>query len=499
MGSGGLLPGLAVALQPVNLLYCFAGVFLGTLVGVLPGIGPVTAMALLLPITVGASPESGIILLAGIYYGSMYGGSTTSILVNVPGEAASVVTCLDGHQMARQGRAGPALALAAIGSFIAGTFAVVVLSIISAPLARWALLLAPADYVGLMVLGLVMVSFISSGSVANAILTTSAGIVMGLAGVDTMSGVARFTFDRPELLEGIDVITLVVGLFGVSEVLHNLEKSVHRTFVTDRIGRVMPSREDWRRSRGAIARGSVLGFLLGLLPGGGAVLASFASYGLEKRWSRTPEQFGKGAVEGLAGPESANNAAATAAFIPLLTLGIPPNVVLGILLGAMIIQGVAPGPLLMVKNPGVFWGVVASMYIGNVMLLILNLPLVGLWIQLLRVPYGVLFPLILMFCVIGVYGTTGSTFQLGLMVAFGLIGYLLRRTGYDLAPLILGFVLGPLLEANLRRTLIASDGDWSYLLTRPVGVSCMLLALGLIVASALPAIKSRRTSLAAAD
>ena len=493
------MQGLWVALQPVNLLYCFVGVFLGTLVGVLPGIGPVTAMALLLPATVGASPESGLILLAGIYYGSMYGGSTTSILINVPGEAASVVTCLDGHQMARTGRAGPALALAAIGSFIAGTFAVVVLSIISTPLARWALLLAPADYVGLMVLGLVMVSVISSGSLAKAVLTTSLGVVMGLAGVDTMSGVARFTFDRPELLEGVDVVTLVVGLFGVSEVLQNLEKSVHRSFVTDTIGKIMPSREDWRRSSGAIARGSVLGFVLGLLPGGGAVLASFASYALEKRWSRTPEQFGKGAVEGLAGPESANNSAATAAFIPLLTLGIPPNVVLGILLGAMIVQGIAPGPMLMVNNPNVFWGVIASMYIGNIMLLILNLPLIGLWIQLLRVPYGVLFPLILIFCVIGVYGTTGSVFQLGLMVGFGIFGYLLRRAGYDLAPLILGFVLGPLLEANLRRTLIASDGDWSYLLTRPVGLACMVLALVLILAAALPAIKAQRAALGTED
>ena len=322
---------------------------------------------------------------------------------------------------------------------------------------------------------------------------------MGLAGVDTMSGVARFTFDRPELLEGVDVVTLVVGLFGVSEVLQNLEKSVHRSFVTDTIGKIMPSREDWRRSSGAIARGSVLGFVLGLLPGGGAVLASFASYALEKRWSRTPEQFGKGAVEGLAGPESANNSAATAAFIPLLTLGIPPNVVLGILLGAMIVQGIAPGPMLMVNNPNVFWGVIASMYIGNIMLLILNLPLIGLWIQLLRVPYGVLFPLILIFCVIGVYGTTGSVFQLGLMVGFGIFGYLLRRAGYDLAPLILGFVLGPLLEANLRRTLIASDGDWSYLLTRPVGLACMVLALVLILAAALPAIKAQRAALGTED
>lgn len=459
----GLLIGLQVAIQPVNLLYCFAGVFLGTLIGVLPGIGPATAMALLLPVSVGASPESGVILLAGIYYGSMYGGSTTSILVNVPGEAASVVTCLEGHQMARAGRAGPALGLAAIGSFIAGTLAVVAVTFVSAPLARAAVLLAPADYVGMMILGLVMVAFVCSGSLAKAVLTTSLGIVLGLVGIDTMSGAQRFIFDTPQLIEGIDVITLVVGLFGVSEVLQNVGTSLTRTTVTTAIGRVLPTREDWRRSQAPILRGSALGFLLGLLPGGGAVLASFASYALEKRISRRPEEFGKGSVEGLAGPESANNSAATAAFVPLLTLGIPPNVILGILLGALMIHGIAPGPLLMSNNPQVFWGVVASMYIGNAMLLVLNFPLIGLWIQLLRIPYGVMFPLILVFCVIGVYGTTSSNFHLGLMLAFGVLGHVLRRTGHDLAPLILGFVLGPLLEGNLRRGLISSDGDWTLL------------------------------------
>jgi putative tricarboxylic transport membrane protein len=497
--ADGLITGLEVAAQPGNLLYCFAGVFLGTLIGVLPGIGPATAMALLLPITVGASPASGLILLAGIYYGSMYGGSTTSILINVPGEAASVMTCIEGHQMARQGRAGPALALAAIGSFIAGTLAVVALSVIAAPIARAAVLLGPADYVGLMVLGLVMVMVISSGPISNAVLTTSFGVVLGLVGVDTMSGDPRFTFGFPQLLEGVDVITLVVGLFGISEVLQNLESTVVRTLIADKIGRIMPSRDDWRRSRGPIARGSILGFLLGLLPGGGAVLASFASYAVEKRLSSEPERFGKGAVEGLAGPESANNSAATAAFIPLLTLGIPPNAVLGILLGALMIQGISPGPLLMIKNPDVFWGVVASMYIGNVMLLVLNLPLVGLWIQILRIPYGVMFPLILIFCVIGVYGTVGSTFHLGLMLIFGVAGYLLRRTGHDLAPMILGFVLGPLLEVNIRRSLIASDGDWSFLLSRPIGLVCLIAAALLLVVSVMPAIRTRRAVLQSED
>jgi len=497
--ADGLITGLQVAALPTNLLLCFAGVFLGTLIGVLPGIGPATAMALLLPITVGVPAASGIILLAGIYYGSMYGGSTTSILINVPGEAASVMTCIEGHQMARAGRAGPALAIAAIGSFIAGTFGIVILTVIAAPVARAALLLGPADYVGLMLLGLVMVIVISSGPVSNAVLTTSFGIVLGFVGIDTMSGEPRFTFDAPQLLEGIDVVTLVVGLFGVSEVLQNLESSIKRTMITDKIGHVLPTREDWRRSKGPIARGSVLGFILGLLPGGGAVLASFASYAVEKRLSGRSAEFGKGAIEGLAGPESANNSAATAAFIPLLTLGIPPNAVLGILLGALMIQGISPGPLLMIRNPDVFWGVVASMYIGNVMLLVLNLPLVGLWIQILRIPYGVMFPLILVFCVIGVYGTASMTFNLGLMLAFGVLGYVLRRTGYDLAPMILGFVLGPLLEANIRRSLIASDGDWGFLLTRPVGVVCVVLACALLFASVLPAIRAGRAALKTED
>ncbi|HWK67264.1 MAG TPA: tripartite tricarboxylate transporter permease [Rhizobiaceae bacterium] len=495
----GILLGLEVAAQPINLVYCFFGVFLGTLIGVLPGIGPATTMALLLPITINAPPESGIILLAGLYYGSMYGGSTTSILVNVPGEAASVVTTLDGYQMARTGRAGPALAIAAIGSFIAGTVSVVALSFIAVPLARAAVYLSPADYVGLMVLGLVMVGVISSGSISKAILTTCFGVVLGLVGIDSMSGAPRFTFDIPQLIEGIDVITLVVGLFGVSEVLQNLEQAAPRSLVAKTVGRILPSREEWKRSRAPIARGSILGFVLGLLPGGGAVLAAFASYGLEKRISARPEEFGKGAVEGLAGPESANNAAATAAFIPLLTLGIPPNVVLGILLGALMIQGIAPGPLMMVQNPDVFWGTVASMYVGNIMLLILNLPLIGMWIQILRIPYGVMFPLILVFCVIGVYGTTGSTFHLGLMIGFGVIGYVLRRCGYDLAPLVLGFVLGPLLEANMRRSLTASDGSWSFLFSSYVGGACLVVSVVLIVSAMMPAVRKRREMLGNAD
>ena len=495
----GILLGLQIALQPINLTYCFAGVFLGTLIGVLPGIGPATAIALLLPVTFGIPAATGIILLAGIYYGSMYGGSTTSILVNIPGEAASIVTCLDGHQMARQGRAGPALGIAAIGSFLAGTFALIVLTVISAPLARAALAFGAAEYFSLMVLGLALIGCLSSGSVAKAVLTTAIGIVLGLMGVDTMSGVPRFTFDRPEFIEGMDVITLIVGLFGVSEVLLNIEQAATRSIIEDRIQRILPSREEWRQSRGPIARGSVLGFLLGLLPGGGAVIASFASYAMEKRLSATPERFGNGAIEGVAGPEAANNAAASAAFIPLLTLGIPPNVILGILLGALMIHGVAPGPMMMINNPDLFWGVVASMYIGNAMLLILNLPLIGIWVRLLRIPYGILFPLILIFCIIGVYGTTSSVFHLYLMVAFGVLGYLLRKTDHDLAPLVLGFVLGPLLETHLRRGLIASDGDWSFFVTRPISAFCLALTLVLLVSSAVPMVKRWRKTMPVED
>jgi putative tricarboxylic transport membrane protein len=489
--ASGLLLGLQVALQPANLLYCFIGVLLGTLVGVLPGVGPAATIALLLPVTAGMPPEAGVVLLAGIYYGSMYGGSTTSILVNIPGEAASVVTCIDGHRMAQQGRAGPALGIAAIGSFIAGTVGIVALTLLSAPLAKVAVSFGPAEYFSLMVLGLVLIGCLSAGSLAQAALTASLGIVLGLVGSDLVSGAMRFTFDVPALVEGIDVVTLVIGLFGVSEVMVNLEQRMQRSVVTTRVNGLLPTREDWRASGKPIARGSVLGFMLGLLPGGGGVIASFLSYALEKRVSKTPERFGHGAIEGVAGPEAANNAAASASFIPLLTLGIPPNVILGILLGAFMIQGVTPGPLMMVNHPQVFWGVIGSMYVGNLMLLVLNLPLIGIWVQLLRVPYGVLFPLILVFCTVGVYGTTGSTFQLFQMGLFGVLGYLLRRGGYDLTPLVIGFVLGPLLELHLRRGLMTSAGDWSFFLTRPVSAACLALALVLAVLALLPAMRSR--------
>ena len=401
----GLGQGFAVALQPINLLHCFIGVFIGTLVGVLPGIGPVSAMSLLLPVTLSGTPESGIIMMAGIYYGSMYGGSTTSILVNIPGEAASVVTCIDGHEMAKQGRAGPALGIAALGSFAAGTFAIVALMLVAPSLARVAVAFGPPEYFSLMVLGLTILSFLSQGSMAKSMLMAAFGIVLGLIGMDQITAQARLTFDRLELLDGIGLVPVVMGLFGVAEILSNLEQELKREVIKARIGGLWPSLEDWAASKWPIVRGTVLGFFLGILPGGGAVIASFASYAMEKKVSRTPERFGKGAIEGVAGPEAANNAAAGGAFIPLMTLGIPPNVVMALLLGAFIIHGLQPGPLMMTQNPGLFWGIVASMYIGNAMLLVLNMPLIGMWVQVLKVPYRVLFPLILMFCVVGVFAS----------------------------------------------------------------------------------------------
>src|SRR5499427_8425585 len=394
----GLGQGFAVALQPINLLYCFIGVFIGTLVGVLPGIGPVSAMSLLLPVTLSGTPESGIIMMAGIYYGSMYGGSTTSILVNIPGEAASVVTCIDGHQLAKQGRAGPALGMAALASFAAGTFAVVALMLLAPALAGIAVVFGPAEYFSLMVLGLTLLTFLSQGSMAKALLMACFGIVIGLIGMDQISAQARLTFDRVELLDGIGLVPVVMGLFGVAEILANLESDIEREIMKAKIGGLWPSRSDWVQSARPIVRGTVLGFFLGILPGGGAVIAAFATYALERKLSATPERFGNGAIEGVAAPEAANNAAAGGAFIPLMTLGIPPNVVMALLLGAFVMHGLQPGPLMMTQKPDLFWGIVASMYIGNAMLLVLNMPLIGMWVQVLKLPYRILFPLILMFC-----------------------------------------------------------------------------------------------------
>ena len=492
----GLGQGFAVALQPVNLLHCFIGVFIGTLVGVLPGIGPVSAMALLLPVTLSGTPEAGIIMMAGIYYGSMYGGSTTSILVNIPGEAASVVTCLDGHQMARQGRAGPALGISALSSFAAGTFAVIALMLLAPALARIAVVFGPAEYFSLMVLGLTLLTFLSQGSMIKALLMATFGIVLGLIGMDQISAQARLTFDRLELLDGIGLVPVVMGLFGVAEILSNLEQDLERNVMKARIGGLWPSRADWREAGAPIVRGTVLGFFLGILPGGGAVIAAFATYALERKLSATPERFGNGAIAGVAGPEAANNAAAGGSFIPLMTLGIPPNVVMALLLGAFVMHGLQPGPLMMVQRPDVFWGIVASMYIGNAMLLVLNMPLIGMWVQVLKLPYRVMFPLILMFSIVGVFASGNAVFDVFVMVLFGVLGYLMRKFGYEPAPLVLAFVLGPMLENNLRKSLMLSQGDFTFFVEKPISAACLALAVAVLVAPLLPALARRRARLA---
>lgn len=492
----GLLHGFAVALKFQNLIACFIGVFIGTLVGVLPGIGPVSAMALLLPVTLSASPEAGIIMMAGIYYGSMYGGSTTSILVNIPGEAASVVTCLDGHEMAKQGRAGPALGIAALGSFFAGTVSIIALMLVAPTLARWALKFGPAEYFSLMVLGLTLLAFLTHGSMAKALLMACVGLVLGLVGTDAITAEERLTFGRLELLDGLGIVPVVMGLFGVAEILANLERRISREVIKAQIGSLWPTRADWQASKWPMMRGTILGFFVGTLPGGGAVISSFASYALEKRLAKDPSRFGKGAIEGVAGPEAANNAAAGGAFIPLLTLGIPPNVILALLLGAFIIHGLQPGPLLMIQNPGVFWGIVASMYIGNIMLLVLNMPLIGMWVQVLKVPYPILFPLILMFCIIGVFSSNAAVFDVFVMVMFGAIGYLMRKFGYEPAPLVLAFVLGPLLENNLRKALILSRGDFWTFVERPISGTCLAIAAVMLIIPLLPALARKREAIA---
>ena len=481
--------GFSVALQPVNLFYCFAGVFIGTLIGVLPGIGPVGAMSLLLPTTFKSTPEAAIIMLAGIYYGAMYGGSTTSILVNIPGEAASVVTCLDGYQMARQGRAGPALGIAAFGSFIAGTLSIVGLMVLAPPLSRFALKFGPPEYFTLMVLGLTILIYLAHGSMPKALIMAAFGVVLGLVGLDSINARPRFTFERMELIDGVGLVPLVMGLFGVSEVLLNIEQVIRREIFETRIKGLLPSAKDWMDSKGALARGSILGFFLGILPGGGAVISSFVSYAVEKRVSRHPERFGKGAIEGVAAPEAANNAAAGGAFIPLMTLGIPPNIVMAMLLGAFMIHGVQPGPLMMKQNPGLFWGVIASMYIGNIMLLVLNLPLIGLWVKVLKVPYYLLYPLILLFCLIGAYSLNNNVGDVVVMLVFGVVGYLMRKFRYDGAPLVLALVLGPMLEEAFRQSLMLSKGDFSIFISRPLSLAFLIIAALLIV---LPIITQRK-------
>ncbi len=477
------ISGFQIVLQPINFLYCFIGVFVGTLVGVLPGIGPVGAMAILLPSTFGVSPVAAVIMLAGIYYGAQYGGSTTSILVNIPGEASSVVTCLDGYQMARQGRAGPALGISAFGSFIGGTFSIIALMLLVFPLSEAALKFGPAEYFALMCLGMTIVVYLAKGSVIKGVVMVVLGLSLGCVGTD-ITGKSRFTFGIQELSDGIDLVPLVMGLFGISEVLTNIEKPLAtRTLFKTKMKNLFPNLQDWKRSIGPILRGSVLGFFLGILPGGGAILASFVSYSTEKRISKHPEEFGKGAIEGVAGPETANNAASGGAFIPLLALGIPPNSVMALLLAALLIHGVTPGAFLVQKHPEIFWGTLASMYIGNGMLLLLNLPLIGLWVKVLKVPYQILFPLILLFTLIGSYSVNGAPFDLILMVIFGVVGYILRKFEYEEAPLVLAFILGPILETAFRQSLIISSGRLSIFLTKPISLIALLLTVALLASN----------------
>ncbi len=489
--------GLNVALQPMNLLFCFLGVFVGTLIGVLPGIGPVGTMAILLPVTYGIPPTTAIIMLAGIYYGAQYGGSTTSILVNIPGEAASVITTLDGYQMALKGRAGPALGIAAFGSFIAGTVGVIGLQLMAPPLVRVALRFGPPEYFSLMILGFVILTYLAQKSMAKALMMAGVGILLGTVGLDTMTGMPRFTFDIPELLDGVGLAPLAMGLFGISEIFLNVEKKIKQELLTTKVRGLLPNLQDWRRSALPILRGTVLGFFLGILPGGGAVLSSFVSYAVEKRISKSPQEFGKGAIEGVAAPESANNSAAQGAFIPLLTLGIPANVVMAILLGALMIHNITPGPLLVKEHPQLFWGVIASMYMGNVMLLLLNLPLIGLWVQLLRVPYSILFPLILFVCLIGAYVINNSVIDVGLMLLFGVAGYLMRKFEYEPAPLVLAYVLAPMLENALRQSLILSSGSFGIFMSRPISAGCLIIGAALLLSSLLPMIRKRRETIVA--
>ena len=481
-----LMTGFSVVLQPVNLLYCFVGVLIGTMVGVLPGLGPVAAMSLLLPATFHTTPVASIIMLSGIYYGAQYGGSTTSILVNIPGEVASIMTCLDGYQMARQGRAGPALGIAAFGSFIAGTLGVIGLMLIAPPLAEFGLKFGPPDNFSLMVLGLIILTFLTSSSMTRALMMAAFGLILGTIGLDNISNMPRFTFDIPELLDGVGLIPVAMGLFGISEVLLNIEMKIKGEVFTSKVTGLLPTLKDWGQSIWAIFRGTVIGFFLGLIPGGGAMLASFVSYAIEKRVSKHPEAFGKGAIEGVAAPEAANNAGAQASFIPLLTLGIPSNVVMAMLLGALMIHGVTPGPLLLVQHQEIFWGVVASMYLGNILLLLLNLPLIGIWVKLLKVPYSVLFPLIIFFCLTGAYSINNSSIDVVIMLIFGIVGYLMRKISLEPAPLVLAFVLGPMLENALRLSLIKSRGSFAIFFTRPISATCLIVAIALMVVPLLP-------------
>ncbi|MBN9426680.1 MAG: tripartite tricarboxylate transporter permease [Burkholderiales bacterium] len=492
--------GLATALSLDNVFYCFIGVLLGTLIGVLPGLGPLATIAMLLPITYKMTdPVTALIMLAGIYYGAQYGGSTAAILVNLPGETSSVVTTLDGYQMARNGRPGPALAIAAIGSFFAGTVATVLIAGFAPPLAEVAFKFGPAEYFSLMVLGMIAAVILAHGSIIKALAMVVLGLLLGMIGTDVNSGVARFSFDIPELTDGIDFTACAMGIFGFGEIISNLEQRDNRQVFTERVSGLLPSKEEFKRSIGPIFRGTILGSFLGILPGGGAVLSSFTSYAIEKKISKTPERFGKGAIEGVAGPEAANNAGAQTSFIPMLTLGIPTNAVMALMVAGMMIHNIQPGPQVMTSNPTLFWGLIASMWIGNLMLVILNLPLIGMWIKLLTVPYRVLYPAILLFCCVGAYSVNNNVFDVYMTIPFAILGYAFRKLDCEPAPLLLGFVLGKLLEEYLRRAMTISRGDWSVFITRPLSATLLGIAVVLLIIVFLPAIAKKREEAFQAD
>ena len=484
--------GFSVALTPENIAFCFAGTMLGTLIGVLPGIGPVATVAMLLPATFGLPPIGALIMLAGIYYGAQYGGSTAAILVNLPGESSSVVTCLDGYQMARKGQAGKALGIAAIGSFFAGCVSTVVIVLLGPPLGALAQTFGPAEYFSLMILGLICLIAMSSGSVAKSLAMVFVGLLLGLVGTDVTSGAQRMTLGIPRLVDSIDFVPLALGLFGISELLRNLDQPELRVAAPKRIRGLLPNRADLRQAFPAIVRGTAIGSVLGALPGGGAVLSAFAAYMVEKRVAKDPSRFGQGAIEGVAAPESANNAGAQASFIPLLTLGIPPNPVMALMIGAMMIQGIAPGPQIMTQQPKLFWGMIASMWIGNLMLLLINLPLVGIWVRMLTVPYRVLFPAILILCCIGVYSVNDSALEVAFMMLFGVVGYGLYKLGFDPTPLLLAFVLSPFIEENLRRAMLMSHGNPVVFVSEPVSAGLLVAAAIVLLLSVLPSVRRAR-------
>jgi len=484
--------GFSVALRPDVLWYAFIGCIVGTLVGMLPGIGPLAGISILLPLTFGLNATNAIVMLAGIYYGSQYGGSTTSILLRIPGEAASVMTCIDGNAMARKGRGGAALCIAAVGSFIAGTFGVIMLTLVAPPLATLALRFGPPEYTALLLLGLIFLAYMSTSSLVRTLLMAAFGLLLGTIGIDVMTGHFRFSFNIAELGDGIGIVPVAVGLFGLGEILATPSRQVTTDVARPKLREMLPNKDEWRQAAGPIARGSVLGFIIGIIPGSAHIISSFMSYALEKRISKTPEEFGKGAVAGVAGPESANNAASTGAFVPMLALGIPTGPVTAVLIAALLIHGVPPGPTLVNDHPNVFWGFVASMYVGNLMLLALNLPLVGLFVNLLRVPYAYLYPLIIMFCVIGVYEVNHSIVDVWIMLIMGVVGYGLKKFGFDPAPLVLGLVIAPIFEMSLRQSLIMSDGTWLIFLQRPISLLLLGICLVLLLMSAYSYVMQRK-------